>query len=39
VTFVAEKAGFGNAEAAAYLGKVSVVDIGCPKELIARFNS
>src|SRR4051812_19324988 len=34
VTFVAEKAGFGNPKAARYLGHVSVGDIGAPRELI-----
>lgn len=35
VTFVARKCGFERAEAAAYLGRVEVVDIGAPRELIA----
>lgn len=34
VTFVAEKAGFGNPEASSYLGRVVVVDIGSPRELL-----
>jgi hydroxyethylthiazole kinase-like uncharacterized protein yjeF len=34
ITFVAEKAGFANPEAAKYLGIVSVGDIGAPRELI-----
>jgi NAD(P)H-hydrate epimerase len=34
VTFVAEKVGFTNQKAVAYLGKVSVGDIGCPPELV-----
>lgn len=34
VTFVAEKAGFANPAAAAYLGKVTIGDIGCPRELL-----
>jgi hydroxyethylthiazole kinase-like uncharacterized protein yjeF len=34
VTFVAEKAGFAQAEARPYLGEVIVGDIGCPRELI-----
>jgi NAD(P)H-hydrate epimerase len=37
ITFVAEKAGFAAPEAAAYLGKVTVGDIGCPRELVAEF--
>jgi NAD(P)H-hydrate epimerase len=36
VTFVAEKAGFGNPEAKQYLGEVIVAGIGCPKELISQ---
>jgi len=36
VTFVAEKAGFGNPEAIEYLGEVCVADIGCPRELIGE---
>jgi len=34
VTFVAEKVGFANPRAKAFLGTVSVGDIGCPSELI-----
>jgi NAD(P)H-hydrate epimerase len=34
VTFVADKAGFASPEARQWLGKVTVGDIGCPKELI-----
>ena len=34
VTFVAEKVGFGRPSAARYLGRVTVGDIGCPRELI-----
>ena len=34
VTFVAEKVGFANPEAAPYLGRVTVGDIGCPREAI-----
>ena len=34
VTFVAEKAGFANPGSRAYTGKVTVADIGCPRELI-----
>jgi NAD(P)H-hydrate epimerase len=37
ITFVAEKAGFANPAAAEFLGKVSVGDIGCPRELIEQF--
>ncbi len=33
-TFVAEKLGFQNQEALAYLGKVHVVDIGAPRKLV-----
>ena len=36
VTFVAEKAGFANPESRQYTGQVTVADIGCPRELIAR---
>jgi NAD(P)H-hydrate epimerase len=34
ITFVAEKIGFAHRQAAAYLGQVTVGDIGCPRELI-----
>ncbi len=34
VTLVAEKAGFAAPEAREYLGRVTVADIGCPRELI-----
>jgi len=34
ITFVAEKIGFGHPGAAEYLGRVTVGDIGCPRELI-----
>jgi NAD(P)H-hydrate epimerase len=37
ITFVAEKAGFGEPEARQYLGEVIVGDIGCPRELIAEI--
>jgi len=36
VTFVAEKTGFANAEAAAYLGEVVVGNIGVPDEIIEQ---
>jgi NAD(P)H-hydrate epimerase len=36
ITFVAPKAGFASPDAAKYLGKVVVGDIGCPRELFAR---
>lgn len=36
VTFVASKAGFNNPAAKQYLGEVTVGDIGCPREIIAR---
>jgi NAD(P)H-hydrate epimerase len=36
VTFVAEKAGFSNPASRMYTGVVTVGDIGCPRELIAR---
>ncbi len=39
VTFVAEKVGFSSDEAKEYLGEVSVVDIGCPRELIEQVLS
>lgn len=35
VTFVAEKTGFASPESHRYLGRVTVTDIGCPRELIA----
>jgi NAD(P)H-hydrate epimerase len=34
VTFVAEKTGFANPRAGDFLGKVTVADIGCPRDLI-----
>jgi NAD(P)H-hydrate epimerase len=34
VTFVAEKAGFGNPGAKAFTGEITVAEIGCPRELI-----
>ena len=34
VTFVAEKAGFGNPRSAELTGEITVADIGCPRELI-----
>jgi NAD(P)H-hydrate epimerase len=34
ITFVAEKIGFGQPGAAEYLGRVTIGDIGCPRELI-----
>jgi NAD(P)H-hydrate epimerase len=34
VTFVAEKAGFANPNAAALTGRIIVADIGCPRELL-----
>src|SRR5688500_15580651 len=36
VTFVAEKVGFANPNAAAHLGRVVVGDIGVPPELVER---
>jgi NAD(P)H-hydrate epimerase len=36
ITFVAEKIGFANPAAADYLGRVTVGDIGCPRELISE---
>jgi NAD(P)H-hydrate epimerase len=36
ITFVAEKAGFANPAASAYLGQVTVADIGCPTAAIAK---
>lgn len=36
VTFVAEKAGFAHVCARPYIGRVTVADIGCPKELITQ---
>jgi hydroxyethylthiazole kinase-like uncharacterized protein yjeF len=37
ITFVAEKKGFAAPQAQRYLGKVTVGDIGCPRELIDRI--
>jgi NAD(P)H-hydrate epimerase len=37
VTFVAEKAGFANPQARRFLGKITVADIGCPRELIEEI--
>jgi hydroxyethylthiazole kinase-like uncharacterized protein yjeF len=37
ITFVAEKAGFAASEAKPYLGRITVGDIGCPRELIRRI--
>ncbi len=34
ITFVARKSGFDSPEAASYVGRVEVVDIGAPRELI-----
>jgi NAD(P)H-hydrate epimerase len=39
ITFVAEKIGFAQPEAAKYLGRVTVGDIGCPHELIQEVYS
>jgi NAD(P)H-hydrate epimerase len=39
VTFVAEKAGFAHPAARQYTGTITVADIGCPRELIARVSS
>lgn len=36
-TFVAEKPGFGNPEAAAFTGRVHVLPIGVPRALLRRF--
>lgn len=36
ITFVAEKTGFTNPAARPYLGKVTIGDIGCPRELIGQ---
>jgi NAD(P)H-hydrate epimerase len=36
ITFVAEKMGFANPAAVQYLGRVTVGDIGCPRELISE---
>jgi NAD(P)H-hydrate epimerase len=36
VTFVAQKAGFADPNSERYTGKVTVADIGCPRELIDR---
>lgn len=34
VTFVAEKAGFANPASQSYTGRVTVADIGCPREIV-----
>jgi NAD(P)H-hydrate epimerase len=34
ITFVAEKIGFANPAARPYLGKITIGDIGCPKECV-----
>ncbi len=34
ITFVAEKVGFASADAAQWLGRVTVGEIGCPRELV-----
>jgi len=39
ITFVAEKVGFENPTARKYLGKVTVGDIGCPRELIEEVQT
>jgi NAD(P)H-hydrate epimerase len=36
VTFVAEKAGFAYPDSKTYTGRVTVAEIGCPRELISR---
>ena len=36
VTFVAQKLGFANSDAAAYTGEIIVGDIGCPRECVRR---
>ncbi len=38
VTFVAEKTGFAHPNAARYLGRIQVADIGCPRELIEEVS-
>ena len=37
VSFVAEKLGFANSASRQYLGRVTVGDIGCPRELIEQI--
>jgi NAD(P)H-hydrate epimerase len=39
VTFVAEKVGFAEPGARAYLGEVTVADIGCPTEIVEQLVS
>jgi NAD(P)H-hydrate epimerase len=39
ITFVAEKVGFANPNAAQWLGRVTVGDIGCPRELVDDVSS
>lgn len=39
VTFVAEKVGFAAPGAPEFLGRVTVADIGCPRELVAAISA
>lgn len=39
ITFVAEKAGFSSADALPFVGRLEVVDIGAPRELIAEVTA
>jgi NAD(P)H-hydrate epimerase len=39
VTFVAEKVGFANPASRQFTGKVTVADIGCPRELIEQIRT
>jgi NAD(P)H-hydrate epimerase len=39
VTFVAEKVGFANPASKEYTGEITVVDIGCPRELLEEVES
>jgi hydroxyethylthiazole kinase-like uncharacterized protein yjeF len=38
VTFVAEKLGFANPASREYTGRITVADIGCPRELIGQVS-
>lgn len=38
ITFAAQKIGFGQARASSYVGRVEVVDIGAPRELLAEVS-
>ena len=39
ITFVAQKLGFRHPAAKEYLGWLEIGDIGCPRELVERYES